>query len=55
MMLPLSDTYEQLEVLSKESQRRLSKRLSYVLRHNPGAAADVELDTAGWVDIDVSY
>ncbi len=29
---------------------RLSKRLSYVLRHNP-SSIDLELDDAGWVDV----
>lgn len=30
---------------------RLSKRLSYVLRHDPGSVG-VGLDAAGWVDVD---
>ena len=29
---------------------RLSKRLSYVLRHNPDSIG-IELDAAGWVDL----
>ncbi|HVM26966.1 MAG TPA: RNA 2'-phosphotransferase [Mycobacteriales bacterium] len=32
--------------------RRVSKRLSYVLRHAPQSVG-VELDEAGWVDVDV--
>ena len=31
---------------------RLSRRLSYVLRHNPSSIG-VELDPAGWIDVDV--
>jgi len=31
--------------------RRLSKRLSYVLRHDPGSVG-VVLDAAGWVEVD---
>ena len=31
--------------------KRWSKRLSYVLRHDP-ASASVELDAAGWVSVD---
>ena len=31
---------------------RVSKRLSYVLRHQPGSIG-VSLDDAGWVDVDV--
>lgn len=34
------------------SHTRLSKRMSYLLRHNPGAAG-LQLDDAGWVDLDV--
>ena len=32
-------------------QVRLSKRLSYVLRHHPGSVG-LELDPAGWVDVE---
>jgi len=32
--------------------RRISKRLSYVLRHDPGSVG-VVLDAAGWVEVDV--
>ena len=35
-----------------KDHKRLSKRLSFVLRHNP-ASIDIELDTAGWVDLDL--
>jgi putative RNA 2'-phosphotransferase len=33
------------------SDEAVSRRLSYVLRHNPGSAG-IALDAAGWVDID---
>ena len=33
------------------SNVQLSKRLSYVLRHNP-SSVDVELDSAGWVELE---
>ncbi len=35
----------------KNSDRQLSKFLSYVLRHNPGSIG-IELDSAGWTEID---
>ena len=34
-----------------EERRRLSKRLSYVLRHAP-EAADIRLDAGGWVPVE---
>ena len=34
-----------------DARTALSRRLSYVLRHNP-ASIGVELDEAGWVDVD---
>lgn len=38
--------------MSSEADRKeLSKRLSYVLRHNP-SSIDINLDGAGWVDFD---
>ncbi len=36
----------------KNTDRSLSKFLSFVLRHNP-ASIGIELDSAGWTDIDV--
>ena len=36
---------------SQSEAKRLSKRLSYVLRHNPGSIGLV-LDDAGWVELD---
>ena len=38
--------------MDKDTQRKTSKRLSYVLRHNPDSIG-IELDSAGWVEIDV--
>ena len=35
----------------KNTDKRLSKFLSYVLRHNPGSIG-IELDSKGWVEID---
>lgn len=37
--------------MDRDARRRLSKRLAYHLRHGPGDAG-VELDRAGWVDLD---
>lgn len=36
---------------SHADHKKLSKRLSYVLRHNPSSIG-IELDSAGWVDLD---
>ena len=38
--------------MSRSDHVKTSKRLSYVLRHNP-ASVEVELDPSGWVDLDV--
>jgi putative RNA 2'-phosphotransferase len=38
--------------MSAAQTKRISKFLSLVLRHNPGAI-DVQLDEAGWIDVDV--
>ena len=38
--------------MNASKNKNLSKRLSYVLRHNP-SSIDIELDRAGWLDLDV--
>ncbi len=37
--------------MSNDEEVRISKRLSYVLRHRPDSA-DIELDANGWVDVE---
>lgn len=37
--------------MNKIEQKKISKRLSYVLRHDP-ASIGVELDDAGWIGVD---
>jgi putative RNA 2'-phosphotransferase len=39
-------------MISKEENIRISKLLSYVLRHNPGHIG-IQLDENGWVSVDV--
>lgn len=43
--------YHLVTMTRDRDDKRWSKRLSYVLRHDPGSAR-VELDVAGWVEID---
>jgi putative RNA 2'-phosphotransferase len=39
-------------MIEKEENARLSKLLSYVLRHNP-AHLEIELDNHGWTDVEI--
>lgn len=38
--------------MDSHGRKRISKRLSYVLRHDPGSVG-LRLDDAGWVDVEV--
>jgi putative RNA 2'-phosphotransferase len=38
--------------MNAEQRKRISKSLSYVLRHRPDSVG-IELQEGGWVDVDV--